>query len=59
MDNIKNFLKLLELVEVNSLLGISVSISICIIINSVLELLGMSVVKETNVFAKSLLDATI
>jgi len=59
MDDIKNFLELLGLVEVNLLLNISVSISICIIVDSVLELLGMSVVKETNVFAKSLLDATI
>ena len=59
MDNIKNFLELLGLAEVDLLLGISVSIFIGIIVNSVLELLGMSVVKETNLYAKSLLDATM
>jgi len=59
MDNIKNFLELLRLAKVDLLLGTSVLISIGIIVDSVLELLGMSVGKETNVFAKSLLDATI
>jgi len=39
MDDIKNFLELLGLVEVDLSLGISVLISIGIIVNGVLEFL--------------------
>jgi len=55
----KNSLELLGLAEVNLSLGISVLIYIGIIIDSILELLGISVIKGNNIFAKSLLDTTI
>ena len=50
-------LELLRLAEVNLPLCISVSISIGIVVDGILELLGMSVVKGNNLFAKSLLGA--
>jgi len=55
----KNSLELLELAEVNLSLGISVLIYIGIVIDSILELLGISVIKGNNIFAKSLLGTTM
>ena len=55
----KNSLELLGLAEVNLSLGISVLIYIGIVIDSILKLLGISVIKRNNIFAKSLLGTTM
>ena len=59
LEYIKDFLKLLGLIEVYLSLEVSISISIGTVIKDSLELLEKSVVKGNNVFTKSLLDTTI
>lgn len=59
LEYIKDFLKLLGLIEVYLSLEVSISISIGTVTKDSLELLEKSMVKGNNVFTKSLLDTTI
>ena len=55
---VEDSLELLGLFEVDLPLSVSISISIGTVVEGILELFGMFVVKENNVFTKSLLGTT-
>jgi len=59
LDCMDNFLELLELVEFDLPLDVSILISINTVIKGVLKLFWEFVVKESNMFSKSLLSAII